>query len=157
VNNGTVTPATGTITVTSSGAPIPYTTSFSTTNCGNWLNAMPPGANTPTSVTVGIVGAASLPAGTCSGSVVITPATGSASDGAQTVSVTANVTTPPPPPPPPTLNLSSAGLTFTATAGGTAPTPQSVMVTTSNGSAVTFNAAPSPTTGGNWLTVGGST
>jgi hypothetical protein len=156
VNNGVVTPTSGMINVTSSGASIAYTTMSSTTNCGTgWLSAVPPGGSTPTPVTVSVP--SSLPAGTCTGSVVITPATGAASNGAaQIVSVTANVAAPPPPTLP-TLSLSSAGLTFTATAGGSAPTAQSVMVSTSDGSAVTFNDAPSTTSGGNWLTVGGST
>jgi len=162
VNNGTVTPTTQTIMVNSSGAAIPYTTGFSNTGstaCGNWLNVMPPGANTPVSVTVSIptTVAASLPSGTCTGNVVITPQTGSASDGALMVSVTANVTvtTPPPPPPPPTLNLSLTSLTFTATAGGAAPS-QNVSVTTSDGSSKTFSAQATVTTptGGTWLSIG---
>jgi hypothetical protein len=45
------------------------------------------------------------------------------------------------PPSMPTLNLSSTGLTFTATVGGTAPS-QTVMVTTSDGSAQAFSASP---------------
>lgn len=62
------------------------------------------------------------------------------------------------PPPSPTLNLSPTSLTFSAAAGGTAPS-QNVQVTTSNGSAATFSAAAAVTTpsGGTWLSIGSTT
>lgn len=71
---------------------------------------------------------------------------GRSSNSPFSVPVTLNVTTPIPPLVP-TLHLSSTGLTFTATVGGTVM-PQSVQVTTSDGSAVTFTASAATTSGG---------
>lgn len=148
-----VEPPAQSILVTSGGTSIPIATGVSTSNAGSWLTVMPPGGNTPVSATVGIV-ATGLATGTYFGSVSFSSA--SANNSPISVPVTLNVITPLPPPVP-TLDLSAGplGLTFTATAGGTAPSAQNLMVTTSDGSAVTFNAAPTST--GNWLTVGGST
>jgi len=143
-------PPTQTVSVTSGGSPIAVTTSVSTAT--SWLTVMPPGGNTPVSATVGIL-AAGLAPGAYQGSVIFTSA--GASNSPVSVPVTLNVTTPIPPSVP-TLNLSSTGLTFTATVGGTV-SPQNVMVTTSDGSAVTFNAGAATTTGGSWLSVGSTT
>ena len=144
-------PADQTISVTSSGSAIAVTASSATTPTGgSWLSIMPPGGNTPLTETVHIV-ATGLAAGTYNGSVSF--ASTGASNSPVSVPVTLTVTNPIPVSVP-TLDLNSGGLNFTATAGGTA-SPQSVMVTTSTGSAVTFNVAPTST--GNWLTVGGST
>ena len=148
------TPPTQAVQVTSSGSPIAFTTSVSTTSGGNWLTAIPSGGSTPLPVTVGIA-AAGLTSGTYTGSVSIT--TSSAGISPVSVPVTLNVTTPIPPSVP-TLSLGSSGLNFTATVGGTA-TPQNVEVTTSDGSAVTFNASASVTTpsGGTWLSASPTT
>jgi len=148
------TPPTQAVQVTSSGSPIAFTTSVSTTSGGNWLTAIPSGGSTPLPVTVGIA-AAGLTSGTYTGSVSIT--TSSAGISPVSVPVTLNVTTPIPPSVP-TLSLGSSGLNFTATVGGTA-TPQNVEVATSDGSAVTFNASASVTTpsGGTWLSASPTT
>ena len=146
-------PADQTISVTSSGGtPIAVTASSATTPAGGtWLTIMPPGGNTPLTETVHIV-ATGLAAGTYNGSVSF--ASTGASNSPLSVPVTLNVTTPiPPPTTPPTLNLTSAGLTFNATVGGAAPAPQSVTVSTSNGSAVTFTDSATTATGGSWLSV----
>lgn len=143
-------PAMQSVLVTSGGVPIAVTIATSTTPVGgSWLTVMPPGGNTPFSATVGIV-ATGLAAGTYTGSVSF--ASTGASNSPISVPVTLNVTTPIPTGPP-TLNLSSTGLNFTATVGGTAPAAQSVMVSTSDGSAVTFTDSAATTSGGNWLSV----
>lgn len=145
-------PADQTISVTSSGTQVAVTASSSTTpSGGTWLTIMPPGGNTPLTETVHIV-ATGLAAGTYNGSVSF--ASTGASNSPQSVPVTLIVTTPiPPPTTPPTLNLTSTGLTFNATVGGAAPSPQSVTVSTSNGSAVTFTDSATTATGGSWLSV----
>jgi hypothetical protein len=133
--------------VTSSGAPIPVTTSVSTTSGGNWLTATPPGGSTPLPVTVS-VNPAGLAVGTYTGTVTI--ASTGATNSPQTVAVTFNVTAVTPPTLP-TLVLSSASLSFTAPVGGTA-VPKNVQVT-SSGSNVMFTAAAATKSGGNWLSV----
>lgn len=144
-------PADQTISVTSGGSPVAVTASSATTPAGGtWLTIMPPGGNTPLTETVHIV-ATGLAAGTYNGSVSFTSF--GASNSPLSVPVTLNVTTPIPTAGPPTLNLSSTGLTFTATVGGTAPPAQNVSVTASDGSAVTFTDSAATTSGGNWLSV----
>jgi len=139
-------PPTQSIQVTSGGSPIAFTTSVSTTSGGNWLTVLPPGANTPASATVSVV-ATGLATGTYHGTVAFTSA--GASNSPLAVPVSLDITAPIPQSLP-TLNLSSAGLNFSAPAGGIAAS-QDPEVTASDGSAVTFNAASSTTSGGNWL------
>ena len=145
-------PADQTISVTSGGSPIAVTATSATTPAGGtWLTILPPGGNTPLTETVHIV-ATSLAAGTYNGSVSF--ASTGASNSPISVPVTLTVTSPIPPPiTTPTLVLSSAGVTFNATVGGAAPSPQSVTVTASDGSAVTFTDSASTTSGGSWLSV----
>ena len=145
--NGTAAPS-QLVQVTSSGAPIPVTTSVSTTDGANWLTATPPGGSTPLPVAVS-VNPAGLAVGTYTGTVTI--ASTGATNSPQTVAVTFAVTTVTPPILP-TLVLSSASLSFTAPVGGTA-VPKTVQVT-SSGSNVMFTAAAS---GGNWLFVSPTT
>jgi hypothetical protein len=145
---GGAAPATQAVQVTSSGAPIPFVTSVSTTGGGNWLTATPPGGNTPLGLTVG-ANPAGLVVGTYTGTVTLT-STG-ATNSPQTVAVTFNVTAVTPPALP-TLKLSSTALNFTAPVGGAAA-PQNVQVTSSDSSAVVFTAAAATTSGGNWLSV----
>jgi hypothetical protein len=113
--NGTATPSQA-VQVTSSGEPIPVTTSVSTTGGANWLTATPPGGSTPLPVTVG-VNPAGLAVGTYTGTVTI--ASTGATNSPQSVAVTFNVTVAAPPTLP-TLVLTSASLNFTAPVGGTA-------------------------------------
>ena len=140
--------ATQAVQVTSSGAPIPVTTSVSTASGGNWLTATPPGGSTPLPVTVGV-----NPAGLVGGNLH-----GHRHNclhgrhrSPQTVAVTLNGTAVTPPTLP-TLVLSSAALDFTPPVGGTA-VPKSVQVTSSDSSAVVFTAAAATKSGGNWLSV----
>ena len=145
--NGTAAPSQA-VQVTSSGAPIPVTTSVSTTSGGNWLTATPPGGSTPLPVTVS-VNPAGLVTGTYMGTVTI--ASTGATNSPQTVAVTFNVTAVTPPTLP-TLVLSSPSLSFTAPMGGTA-VPKNVQVTSSDSSAVMFTAAATTKQGGSWLSV----
>lgn len=137
-------PPTQAVQVTSAGSPIAVTTSVSTATGGNWLTATPPGGSTPVAVTVG-VNPAGLAVGTYMGSVAI--ASTNATNSPQTVSVTLNVTAAEPP----SLVLSPTSLSFSSTVGGTAPA-RNVQVT-GGPSPLSFTAAASTTTGGNWLAV----
>jgi uncharacterized protein (TIGR03437 family) len=53
----------------------------------------------------------------------------------------------------PAPDLAPAGLFFTTTVGGSAPSPQQIQVNTSSASAVTFSAAATTFGPGNWLNV----
>jgi hypothetical protein len=133
-SGGTI-PGTQTISTSSSGAALSYTTSTS----ASWLTATPSGT-TPTGISVS-VNPQSLSAGTYTGTVTTT-ATG-ASNGPQTVAVTLKVTASTQP----TLTVSPANLSFAYQPGGTTPAAQMVNVTGS--STLTYSAAASAT----WLTV----
>lgn len=133
-SGGTV-PGAQTITTSSSGAALSYTTSTS----ASWLTATPSGT-TPTGISVS-VSPQSLSAGTYTGTVTIT-ATG-ASNSPQTVAVTLNVTAAAQP----TLTVAPANLSFAYQTGGSTPAAQTVNVTGS--STLTYSAAASAT----WLTV----
>jgi uncharacterized protein (TIGR03437 family) len=80
-------PATQTLQLASTGGPVNFTATTSTTSCGQFLTATPSTGTTPATLTVG-VNVANLPAGTCSGSITIS-GNGVQS---QTVNVTLNIT-----------------------------------------------------------------
>jgi hypothetical protein len=145
------TPSTQPLQITSGGSPIMVTSISVSPATATWLSVMPPGGNTPVMATVGINGTPA--AGTYNANIVITAS--GASNSPLSVPVTLNVTAQPPVTLP-TLNLSSTGLNFTTTVGGTVM-PQNVMVTTSDGSSVAFNASTNTTSGGDWLSVGTTT
>jgi len=133
-SGGTV-PGAQTISTSSSGAALSYTTSTS----ASWLTATPSGT-TPTGISVS-VSPQSLSAGTYTGTVTITAS--GASNSPQTVAVTLNVTAAAQP----TLAVSPANLSFAYQTGGTTPAAQMANVTGS--STLTYSAAASAT----WLTV----
>ena len=138
---GGAVPPTQTIQVTSSGAPMPFTTTV--TPAAGWLSAMPPGANTPQAVTVS-VNPAGLATGTYIGSVAIAAigATNSPQSVAVTLNVSAGGTTP-------TLVLAPAAMTFNSVNGG--PAPAQNLQVSSTVMQLSFTAVPSSS--GNWLSV----
>ncbi len=83
----TTNPATQAINVTSAGAPVNFTATVATTTCGNFLTATPTSGTTPATITLG-VNVASLPIGTCNGTVTI----GAPGIAPQVVNVTLTVT-----------------------------------------------------------------
>jgi len=135
-------PAAQTFNVTSSpSSGVAYTVTAATTTGGNWLTATASGT-TPGTVSVSINNSG-LANGTYNGTVTVA-APGSAS---QTVTVTLTIT------PPASLTLSPTTLTFNTTVGGPAPQAQTVSVSASGNAAVPYSAAATTSSGGNWLSV----
>ena len=137
------TPPSQSFQVTSSGASVAFTTSTTTATGGNWLTAAT-GGTTPMGVSVS-VNPAGLTAGTYTGTVAV--ASAAASNSPQNVDVTLTVTGPPPAP---MLTLTPTALTFNST--GSSVPAKNVQVTSSS-TALSFTAAVSTTTGGNWLSI----
>ncbi len=69
---GGATPASQTVSVTSSGAAFSFTAAASTSSGGNWLSVSPSGGTTPASLTVS-VNPAGVPGGTYQGAITVTP------------------------------------------------------------------------------------
>jgi uncharacterized protein (TIGR03437 family) len=86
------------------------------------------------------VNQSTLAVGTYTGYIYLTT-----SSGTQTVTVTLNVTSTS------TLTASPTPLTFSYTTGATAPTGQTVVVTASGSTPISFTIADSTTSGGSWL------
>lgn len=137
------------VAVSSSGNPLNFTAAATTTSGGNWLSVAPANGTTPSTVTVS-VNPTGLAAGTYSGTVTVTsPAS---ANGSASVSVTLTVSSAP------LLTTSPSAMSFNAQVNGSAA-PQNLSVA-SSGTALTFTAAASTTSGGNWLSVaptGGTT
>lgn len=137
--------ATQTVQVSSSGASIAFTASVTTASGGNWLSATPNAGNTPMAVTVTAI-PSGLAAGQYTGTITIAAA--GASNSPRTVSVTLQVAAPPPPARP-QLTSSMSALSFDGSTGNS----QTLQVKASDGSAQSFSAAASTSSGGNWLSV----
>lgn len=143
----TVTPSTGTVLVSNSGAGtlgVP-TATVTYASGGAWCTATVSGAAAPYTVTV-TPSVTGLLAGTYTATVRI--AVAGASSSPATVAVTFNVGSPTQP----SIALSSTALTFSATQGATDPAPQTVSVTNSG---VGTLAAPTTSisygSGSGWL------
>jgi uncharacterized protein (TIGR03437 family) len=132
-------PAAQTLQVTTIGSntPVPITATASST--GNWMSVTPSGT-TPASLTVSVAPSGLSP-GAYLGTITIS-GQGVAAGRAVTVGVELQVQ------PPPAIQISTAGLTFTAQQGGAAPPTQTFTVTASSPAA--FTLAPIPAS---WLTV----
>src|ERR1022692_2956067 len=124
------------------GASISFSLVSSTNAGGNWLSATANASFTPATLTV-TINPLNVPGGTYTGSVRVTPTSGST----LTIPVTLQVG-------PTTLAASPASLTFGYTVGGTAPPLQAVQLT-SPLSNDTYTAQATST--GNWLLVNGVT
>lgn len=124
------------------GASISFSLVSSTNAGGNWLSATANASFTPATLTV-TINPLNVPGGTYTGSVRVTPTSGST----LTIPVTLQVG-------PTTLAASPASLTFGYTVGGTAP-PLQVVQLTSPLSNDTYTAQATST--GNWLLVNGVT
>ncbi len=136
-------PAAQNVSVTSSGAAIPFTTSVSTNSGGTWLAASPASGTTPGTVSVSIL-ANTLAAGTYTGTVTVS----SSGVPSKTVAVTLTVGAAP------TLSVSPASLTYNYTiSSGVNPPSQTASVTASGGAVIPFTASASTVSGGNWLSV----
>jgi hypothetical protein len=142
-------PPTQTVQVTSSGAPIPFTTSVTTASGGKWLSATPAAGNTPLGVTV-TANPDGLAVGTYTGTVSV--ASKGATNSPLSVTVTFDVTVAGPQPHP-TIASSPASLTFTATTAASTVASQNLQIASSTVAAVPLAATVSTATGGNWLSV----
>ncbi len=144
VQPGGSAPATKTIAISSTGTPIAFNVTTTTTTPGiNWLSVTPGSGATPATLTVGIAPSGlALAPGTYTGTVVITAP--NAANTILNVPVTLNVSNVP------ALSLSTAALSFNYQTGKALPTPQTVDLS-SSGAPINFTAAASST--GNWLAI----
>ena len=137
-------PASQTVNVTGSPAPINFAVSTSTDDGGSWLTATASGTATPAAVTVQ-ANAGSLKVGTYNGKVTITAATPPGASGSPiTISVTLNVVTAQ------TLTASPNAVTFAYTLGQAAPANQTVALSSTGGASPFTVSVPSSA---NWLAV----
>ncbi len=127
----------------SNGIAIGFTFATATDNGGAWLSAAATNTYTPATLTV-TAKPGTLPSGTYTGSIVITPATG----GAITIPVTLGTGSSA------SLTANPTSFTFNYTLGGAAPAAQ-VLSLSSTRTNNTYTAQASST--GNWLLVNGIT
>ena len=132
-------PAPQQLTLSSTGAPIPFVVSFST---ATWFTATPIAGTTPATVSVQVSPAA-LAEGTYTGSITIYAADASVAPQAVPVSLLVS--------PNPLLSSTPAGLFFTMS-GATLPAAQTLQLNTTRASA-TFTVSTSTGSGANWLSV----
>jgi hypothetical protein len=133
-------PPSQSVQVSSSGSAVGFTTTVSTNSGGAWLSAEPTAGTTPATVTVS-VNPGTLTTGTYSGTVLFSSSIGTAQ---VSVTLTIAATT--------RLVVTPNTLAFGFQQGGTLPSSQSVSVS-STGSAASFTATASTTSGGAWLMV----
>jgi uncharacterized protein (TIGR03437 family) len=142
--NATVPTQTLSVASASGASAASFTVAASTTTGGSWIalnTAAGTTYQTPLTITV-TPNTAGLAAGTYNGSVIITPAGGTAI----TVPVTLTIAGQP------TIAVSTTSLSFTYQAGGATPNTQSVQVTVTNGTSAPFTATAASTPSG-WLVV----
>jgi uncharacterized protein (TIGR03437 family) len=131
-------PATRQINVTSNPSGVSFSVSVATASGGNWLLVSPTSGTAPAAVTVS-ANTSGLSAGTYSGTITLTPATGSA----VTVTVLLTLTTGP------ALAGSATSLQFYYTIGAQLPAAQNISITGSTGLA--FNVAVVTADVSGWL------
>ena len=134
-----VTPLPKSLTVTSTGALLPYTVAVQTANSIPWLSVTPQAGATPGILSVSVT-PGTLGAGDYQGSLQITST--DATNSPQTVSVTLRITTDP------VLSAEPGALSFNFQTGGSPPSPR-VFVLSNTGNPLSVNIT---TTGGTWLT-----
>ena len=142
-------PSSAQLTVTNLGSgSLAFTASASTAGGGGWLSVTPASgtasASSPAVLTVTAT-PGTLASGTYSGTITVTPASGPALTVAVTMTITEGK---------PRILLSQTGLTFTAVAGGGAPSPQSFAILNSGEGAMSWSAKAITLSGGDWLAIG---
>lgn len=143
-------PPAQTFQVYSSGPTVTYKVTAATNNCGaNWLAVSPTtGTNSPeTTISVSVDGTGLTPPQTCTGTITVSSADATNS---VAIPVTFNVSSTA------LLNAAPSILTFTASTANPTPAIQTISLTTTDNTAVSFTAVAS-SGGGNWLFLGGST
>ena len=133
---GGTTPSAQSIQITNGGGG---TLSWSASTSESWLTVSPTSGVAPSAISLSI-SPAGLSAGTYSGNVQILAAGGAS--GSVTVAVTLTIAAAPP-----TLAVSPQALTFSYSAGGAVPAAQSVAITNSGGSTLSWAASP----GASWV------
>ncbi len=129
--------------VGSTGGSVNVTTTVVPATCGaNWLRAYPESFTAPASITVGVELLGFVTPTSCSGTVVLTPANGSA---IVQIPVTLRVSTTP------LFNITPLALAFNAAFDGAAAAPQTINISTTDNSNVVFSASPSTGTSGSWI------
>ncbi len=139
-------PAIQTISVASSGAPLNFTVSTKSNNCGgSFLSASPASGSTPGNIAVAI-NTTLVTVGTCKGTLTITAP--DAGNSPLMIPVTLNVSNSP------LLNVSPAAINLTAQTG-TNPANQTISLTSTDSTvALGFNVTSTTNTGTGWLLVG---
>ncbi len=134
----------------SSSQPESFTASAAENTGSNWLTVSPSSGSVASFGAAGITVTADpskLNPGTYSGTVTISIAGGQSYTVSVLVTVAANQ---------PNIVLSQTGLSFGAVMGGSATPPQVITVENSGAGTLTFSAAASTFSGGNWLSVSSS-
>ncbi len=154
---GQATPPSQLLTLSSTGAPLVYNVSSTTTTCNGFLTATPATASTPvqsgqqSQVVLAVTTSNLTTPQTCTGTVTISvPGSTTAP---LTVPVTLNVSTTP------LITLSPSVITVTTVAGSSAPVQRSIALTSTDGStALNFTATASTNPPGlTWLSVAPNT
>jgi uncharacterized protein (TIGR03437 family) len=135
-------PASQTLSVTGGTSSVSYSVTTSTTNNGTWLSATPASGSTAGTVTVS-VNPAGLTPGNYAGEVLLTSSAVTNSPVIIPVGFTITAQ--------PSIVPTPASLSFAYTLTGTAPSAQSLAIT-SSGNQFSYTVAASTTNGGNWLT-----
>jgi uncharacterized protein (TIGR03437 family) len=138
---GTVPGSQNVIVGTSGSSPISGVTATTTTP---WLSVNENVSTTPVTLTVSLVSSAlaGLSAGPHSGTITISGTGANSLTYPVTLTVSAQ----------PVLSVAPSALTFNGQSAGSSPAPQSLSVTSTNGS-VSFTAAAATSSGGSWLSV----
>ncbi|MDP8981726.1 MAG: hypothetical protein M3O35_14185 [Acidobacteriota bacterium] len=143
---GQQTPPIQILNITSSGQPLVYSVTATSTNCGNFLSANPTSGTTPGSVGVGVTITALAP-GTCTGVVHIASNSANVGNSPLDIPVTLYVSNNA------LLNVSPSAISVTTTAGSN-PGAQTVALTSTDGTPLSFSVTSQTNDGIGWLLVG---
>lgn len=142
---GKATPTSQTLNLTSSGGPLNYTATATSTNCVNFLSVANSTGTTPGSVVLS-ASASDAPVGLCNGVVNVTAP--GAGNSPITIPVTFTVSNLP-------LLSASPSVVSLITAVGTSPGSQNIAIaSTDPNSSISYNISSTTANGGSWLEVG---
>jgi uncharacterized protein (TIGR03437 family) len=134
-------PASQTVTIGSTGQPLPYTAIANSNNSVAWLSVSPASGTTTSGVLTVAVDGSRLTPGTYNGTIVVTAPGGGNSPATINVRFRVN---------PGTISALTTTLTFTQAAGGPVPASQNIAVTGSP-APLNFTVASAIVNGVNWL------
>lgn len=138
-------PAAQTVALDTGATPIPFTAEARTATGGSWLVAAPATGSTPANISVSVVNANTLAAGTYNGSVVITS---TASNSPVTIPVTLTLAAAAAP----AITVAPLSLTFDVGLLGTPGVSQGTLNVSSAAPGLAFNTTTITFNGGGWLT-----